>query len=145
MNSTIRNFRYKESLIKEYNNWVLLLRPKQVTLSSLIIACKEDAESFSTISIEASSELFIIIKEVESILSSLFSFDKINYLGLMMVDKHVHFHVFPRYSSPCIFRGVAYQDINWPKAPNLSDELLLNKEEFAKLRMFLCRSFISNE
>ena len=98
MNSTIEKFRYKETLIKDYNKWVVLLRPKQITIGSLIIACKEDAESFSAISSDACSEFYLIVKEVEQVLQGFLNFDKINYLALMMEDKHVHFHVFPRYN-----------------------------------------------
>ena len=116
---------------------VLLLRPKQVTLGSLVIACKEEAISFSTISSEASLEMFVVIKEVEYIMKKLFSFDKINYLGLMMVDKHVHLHVLPRYSNPIIFNGISYKDINWPKAPSLSEELLFSNKEINDLRMLI--------
>ena len=141
MNSTIEKFRYKETLIKDYNKWVVLLRPKQITIGSLIIACKEDAESFSAISYDACSEFYLIVKEVEQVLQGFFNFDKINYLALMMEDKHVHFHVLPRYSDSVIFNEIYYKDINWPKAPNLSEELEFDKEDFNKLRMDLSRHF----
>ena len=141
MNSTIEKFRYKETLIKDYNKWVVLLRPKQITIGSLIIACKEDAESFSAISSDACSEFHLIVKEVEQVLQGFLNFDKINYLALMMEDKHVHFHVLPRYSDSVIFNEIYYKDINWPKAPNLSEELEFDKEDFNKLRMDLSRHF----
>lgn len=145
MNSTIEKFRHKETLIKDYNKWVILLRPKQITIGSLIIACKEDAESFSAISADSCSEFYLIVKEVEQVLHEVFNFDKINYLALMMEDKHVHFHVLPRYSDSIIFNGVYYKDIDWPKAPNLSKELEFEKEDFNKLRMVLSKYFLNNE
>ena len=145
MNSTIEKFRYKETLIKDYNKWMVLLRPKQITIGSLIIACKEDVESFSDISTDACSEFYLIVKEVEQVLQGFFNFDKINYLALMMEDKHVHFHVLPRYSDSVIFNEIYYKDINWPKAPNLSEELEFDKEDFNKLRMVLSRHFLNNE
>jgi len=145
LNSTINKFNYKETLIKEYDNWVLLLRPKQVTIGSLVIACKEDAESMSAISYKSSSEFYVIVKEVECVMKRLFNFDKINYLALMMVDKHVHFHVFPRYSGLVLFNGRSYQDINWPNSPDLSEELEFRKKDFNELRIVLSKYFLSNE
>ena len=39
---------------------------------------------------------------------------------LMMVDEHVHFHVFPRYSTERKFGGQTWQDTAWPKPPDLA-------------------------
>ena len=110
MNSTIEKFEYKRTLIREYDYWVVLLRPAQITFSSLVIACKEEAESISTISSFANSEFQIVVKDVEQVLKRLFNYDKINYLALMMVDKHVHFHVLPRFSESRLFNGIEYFD-----------------------------------
>ena len=64
MNDTICKFNYPESLIKEYDHWVLLIRDKQVTLGSLILAYKEDIDSFSKVSGKGYLELEIVIKEL---------------------------------------------------------------------------------
>ena len=45
MNKTILKFQYPKSCIKEYEFWVVMIRPKQVTLGSLIIAYKDDVEN----------------------------------------------------------------------------------------------------
>ena len=57
MNETIVKFGYPENLISEYDHWVVMLRPQQATLGALILACKEDVESFGEISAQASFEL----------------------------------------------------------------------------------------
>lgn len=142
LNSTIENFKYKDSLIKEYDNWVVLLRPKQVTLGSLVIICKEGVESMSLMSEESSSEFFVVVRELESVMESVFKYDKINYLALMMVDKHVHFHVLPRYSKPVLFKGVTYQDVNWPTAPDLSEVVEFDKEDLNELRLVISKHFL---
>lgn len=133
MNATILSFNYKKTLIKEYNYWLVLLRPKQVTIGSLVIACKEDSESLADITSEAHLELQQIIFETEKSLREIFLFDKINYLALMMVDKHVHFHVIPRYSSFVSFNGINYSDIDWPFAPRLSKNLDISEDDFSLL------------
>ena len=87
MNVTMKKFGYPQTLIKEFKKWVIVLRPQQVTLGSLILICQDDAKAFSDISPEAFSELPQVIKEIESSLSKAFSYQKINYLMLMMVDQ----------------------------------------------------------
>ena len=134
MNSTIEKFKYKKTLIREYDYWVVLLRPTQVTLSSLVIACKEDAGSISSISSLANSEFQIVVKDLEKVLKYIFNYDKINYLALMMVDKHVHFHVLPRYSESILFNGIKYSDEHWPIAPQLSEKLDISESDFQDLK-----------
>ena len=94
MNSTITNFGYPVNIIEEYTNWVVMLRPVQLTLGSLILACKEDVESFSALSNSSQKELSKVVLDIETTLKFCFDYSKINYLMLMMVDPHVHFHVF---------------------------------------------------
>ena len=119
MNTTLQKFGYPQTLIKEFKKWVVVLRPQQVTLGSLILACQDDAKAFSAISPEAFSELPQVIQEIESSLAKAFSYQKINYLMLMMVDPDVHFHVIPRYEETKSFSQQNFFDHGWPGAPNL--------------------------
>ena len=43
MNPTIEKFGYPATLVREFEHWVVLLRPAQVTLGSLVLAAKSDA------------------------------------------------------------------------------------------------------
>lgn len=137
MNDTIFKFNYPESLIKEYNYWVVLIRDKQVTLGSLILAYKEDVDSFSKVSREGFVELEIVIKDIEMTLKRVFNYNKINYLTLMMVDKEVHMHIIPRYSSLKKFQSKSYLDPGWPVLPDLKYINDLNKSELMFLKEFL--------
>jgi diadenosine tetraphosphate (Ap4A) HIT family hydrolase len=132
-NETIQKFGYPQSLLKEYTYWVVLLRPKQVTLGSLILACKEEAKSMGEVSSEAFSELSIVTSELESTLQEQFNFDKINYLLLMMVDPFVHFHIVPRYASPREFAGAKYMDAHWPGPPKVLETLEIGEEVMEQL------------
>ena len=98
VNVTMEKFGYPATLVEEYNHWVVLVRPAQVTLGSLVLVCKDDAAAFSAISPEAFGELAQVTKDIEATLSAFRAYDKINYLMLMMVDPDVHFHVLPRYA-----------------------------------------------
>lgn len=119
MNDTLKKFGDPETRLKMFENWIVLLRPQQVTLGSLVIVCKEEALAFSQVSQKSFLELQIVTQFVENTLSRAFSFEKINYLMLMMVDPDVHFHVFPRYSAPQAFSGKEFCDYGWPGPPDL--------------------------
>jgi diadenosine tetraphosphate (Ap4A) HIT family hydrolase len=118
-NATIETFGFPESLIAGTRHWVVLLRPQQVTLGSLVLACKGPATAFSEIGSDAFEEFGRVVCDIEACLGAAFAYDKINYLMLMMVDPHVHFHVLPRYSGTRSFAGHVFTDAGWPAAPNL--------------------------
>src|SRR5829696_5735084 len=96
INPTIEKFGYPQSLLREYDHWLVLLRPAQVTAGSLILAAKCEATAYGALSRDAFAEQAVVIAEIEAALSRAVHFDRINYLMLMMVDPHVHFHVIPR-------------------------------------------------
>jgi diadenosine tetraphosphate (Ap4A) HIT family hydrolase len=120
MNPTMKKFGYPDTLVREYKNWVLLLRPQQVTLGALVLICKNEAKAFPEISPEAFAELKEVTAAIERHLKGCFSYDKINYLMLMMIDPDVHFHVLPRYAGPRLFEQAEFNDPGWPGAPDLS-------------------------
>jgi diadenosine tetraphosphate (Ap4A) HIT family hydrolase len=117
MNVTAEKFGYPESLLAEFSHWLVLLRPAQVTLGSVILVCKDEAGRFGDISPAASTELQQATASIESVLSSAFQYDKINYLMLMMVDPDVHFHVLPRYANERTYEGAVFTDAAWPGPP----------------------------
>ena len=116
----MKKFGYPGTLIRDYGHWAVLLRPHQATLGALVLACKDEAQAFSGISAEAYGELQQAVKDIETGLRAFRPYQKINYLMLMMVDPHVHFHVLPRYDSSQEFAGTAYPDAGWPAAPDLA-------------------------
>ena len=141
MNSTIEKFGYPQTLLREFDHWLVLLRPTQVTLGSLVIAAKSDATAFGQLAPPAFAELGAVIASAEGALGALTSYDKINYLMLMMVDPHVHFHVFPRYSEPRSWLGQAFPDQGWPGVPDLKSGIALDPEQLEALKTELERSF----
>lgn len=142
MNATIQTFGYPSTLVREYDHWVVLLRPKQATLGALILACKDEAKAFPDITPAAFVELATVTREIEATLRAAFRCDKLNYLMLMMVDPDVHFHVLPRYGSDREFGGARFTDPGWPKVPNLGHENELKPEAFESLRDELCKRWI---
>ena len=128
-NATSANFNGPTTLIAESEHWCVLVRPKQDTLGSLVLVAKSDASAFSKLPPPAFAEMETVISDIEATLSAIFQHDKINYLMLMMVDPHVHFHVIPRYAEARTLDKWTLADEGWPGQPNLgsgsSDEALV--------------------
>jgi diadenosine tetraphosphate (Ap4A) HIT family hydrolase len=119
MNETIRKFGYPATLVREYPHWVVLLRPAQPTLGSLILAARSEARAFGALPPAAFAEFAGVIADVETVLSQAVHYENINYLMLMMVDPHVHFHVIPRYAGERSACGLTLADAGWPAQPVL--------------------------
>ncbi len=141
MNTTMRKFGYPDSLVKEYVQWCILLRPQQPTLACLVMAAKFDATAFSALPSEAFAELGDVIAETEQGLSAFARYDKINYLMLMMVDPHVHLHVIPRYAEARQFAGADFTDAGWPGPPDLKAAVTLAPDRQSGLRDAVRQSF----
>jgi diadenosine tetraphosphate (Ap4A) HIT family hydrolase len=139
MNETVRRFGYPATLIADYRHWVVLLRPSQPTLGSLILAAKGEAMAFSDLDPAAFSELATVVGDVETALRAAVDYAKVNYLMLMMVDPHVHFHVIPRYDGERSAAGVAVADAGWPKAPALGEAVELDAGQIQAVAAWLKR------
>ena len=137
MNETIRRFGYPATLIAEYEYWVVLLRPAQPTLGSLILAAKSEATAFSDLQPDAVSGLHATIGDMERTLKDKVDYAKINYLMLMMVDPHVHFHVIPRYQGERSACGLTIADAGWPKMPALGEAVTLDAGQVAEMTGWL--------
>ena len=126
MNDTILRFGHPATLIAEYEHWVVLLRPSQPTLGSLVLAAKHEALAFSDLPPAAFAELGPVVQNIETALRQAIDYEKINYLMLMMVDRQVHFHVIPRYKGERQALGLTIADAGWPKAPALGEAMELD-------------------
>ncbi len=142
ISKTLEKFGYPNTLIKEYRHWCLLLRPKQATLGSLVLVCKEPVAKFSEISAESFQEYTQIVPEVEKALYRTFPYNKINYLTLMMVDPDVHTHIIPRHEQPLRFEGKEYRDFDWPGMPTLQKVNELSGVDFRKLHGVLMEKLL---
>ncbi|MEM8772572.1 MAG: HIT family protein [Pseudomonadota bacterium] len=130
---TMEAFGYPETLIADYEWWCVLLRPKQPTLASLILAAKSQTTAFSGLPPAAFSEMAIVVADIEKALKAFRPYDKINYLMLMMKDPEPHFHVIPRYSAEQKFEDGSYEDPGWPGPPKLDVSHPISHDASAKL------------
>lgn len=141
MNETIVKFGYPDTLVAEYAHWLVLLRPAQPTLGSLVLAAKSDATAFGDLPAEAHAELKQVTAAIEQALRGFVDFAKLNYLMLMMVDPFVHFHVIPRYDGERVWSQDSFVDTGWPKVPDLASAVALDAHEIAALTKELASRF----
>ena len=97
MNDTIRRFGYPATLIAEYR---ALGGPASAGPADARVAGRRRdrrGTAFADLPAEAFAELRTVVGHIETVLREAVGYEKINYLMLMMVDPHVHWHVMPRY------------------------------------------------
>ena len=133
MNPTIEKFGYPPTLIAEFEHWLVLLRPAQVTLGSLVLAAKSSATAYHQLPREAFAEQADAVAAIESVLAEFSAYERINYLLLMMVDPNVHFHVIPRYSEGRQWSGIQFPDAGWPGPPRLDSAIKLDPDQLQAL------------
>jgi diadenosine tetraphosphate (Ap4A) HIT family hydrolase len=141
MNATIEKFGYPANLVREYEHWLVLVRPAQVTLGSLVLAAKSDATAYGQLPRDAFAEQAAVVAAIEAGLAAFCRYERINYLMLMMVDPHVHFHVIPRYSEPRQWAGLTLADQGWPGPPDLQSATSLSPRYINNLCEELAKHF----
>jgi diadenosine tetraphosphate (Ap4A) HIT family hydrolase len=141
MNPTIEKFGYPATLLAEFDHWLVLLRPAQVTLGSLVLASKSDATAYSQLPDEAFAEQAHAVRAIEAVLAQVCRYERINYLMLMMVDPNVHFHVIPRYSEPRSWNGIEFPDEGWPGQPRLGSAIEPSEQQLTSLVSWISSKF----
>lgn len=136
-NPTIEKFGYPETLIREFDHWVLLVRPQQPTLGSMVLAAKSDATAYGALTDEVFAEQGVIVRAAEAALHQLIDYERLNYLMLMMVDPNVHFHIIPRYSTPRRWQGMDFPDSGWPGPPDLKAVVVLERSQIDAMAQWL--------
>jgi len=141
MNPTVEKFGYPSTLIREFDHWMVLLRPTQITLGSLVLAAKSNATAYSSLPPEAFTEQADAVAAIEQALGAFVAYERINYLMLMMVDPNVHFHVIPRYAEPRRWNGFEFADAGWPGPPRLDTAVKLVQKELVALVTEIASNF----
>ena len=132
-NATMEKFGHPATLIREWEHWVMLLRPAQVTLGSAVVAAKSDVGAFADLPAAAFAELVVVVPAVEAAVKVMSDCARINWLMLMMVDREVHFHVLPRYDGAREWQGASFPDAGWPGPPALGQVVALDDAQIAAL------------
>ena len=132
-NATEIKFGDPAQRVAQTDCWTVLLRPKQPTLGSLVLVCREPVRAFADVSAQGFAEMRQLIGLIEATLREVVVYERINYLMLMMVDPDVHMHVIPRYQATRSFAGVEFADAGWPGPPVLDSAVSLDDVTSAAL------------
>jgi len=122
--SVWQKFDLENNLIKEFQNWIVLLGTKKKTLGYCVAITKKHHESIADLSPVEMAEYQVVAKVTENALTKAFVFDKIHHLMLMSFDKHTHFHIYPRYKTPREFAGLSFLDDFKPNPLGKDDGVL---------------------
>lgn len=114
-------FRVEELLVHRSAHWVWSVRPVHSTLGAGILSLARYCEHMSDLLPEEAEDLARMCKVMEGTLRRFRNPKRVNYLMLMMVDSHLHFHVIPRYESDMEFGGRTWKDSGWPSFPSLGE------------------------
>lgn len=144
INATFEKFGWPETRVAETVHWGVMLRREQPTLGALVLACKQSATAFGEVDTAGFAELQSATRSIETMLREAVGYDKINYLMLMMVDPHVHFHVLPRYSGSRRIGGIEIVDAGWPGPPALAAAVTLEPKAEQQLIAHLRRHWPSD-
>lgn len=130
-------FRVDELLLYRNDGWSLSLRPGACTLGAVVLSANRFHTSFAEIDAREAAELADAVRWFEARARAAFAADKFNYLALMMVDAHLHFHALPRYAAPREFAGLTWRDEGWPKLPDLGADQGADDRVLAAVRTAL--------
>jgi diadenosine tetraphosphate (Ap4A) HIT family hydrolase len=124
--ATLEEFRDKVQLgkltVAKLEHWTWSVRPTHATLGAGVISLNRFCTQFGDMTRDEAAELSDLMHKVEKTLKAAFQPDKFNYLMLMMIDAHLHFHVLPRYQSPRSFAEIEWIDpAPWPAIPTMKD------------------------
>lgn len=136
LSSFKKKFMIEDLIICESNYWVWSLRPNQTTIGSGILSLKRECSSLGNVEAKEFEDLEKIIKVIESTTEHAFNYSIMNYLMLMMVDKHLHYHVIPRYERVVTILGESWEDECWPSPPNLAGANL-DKKTLLAIRNYM--------
>jgi diadenosine tetraphosphate (Ap4A) HIT family hydrolase len=115
-------FRVAELAVVRTDHWTWSVRPVQTTLGAGILSLNRSATSFGDLSEQEAGDLVGVVHTIEATLKRYSAPGRMNYLMLMMVDSHVHFHVLPRYGEVRVEAGQEWGDEAWPGPPGLGDD-----------------------
>jgi len=114
-------FRVEELKILENESWSWSVRPAQATLGAGILSLNRYALQLSDVTPREMMDLGSLVGILEKTIKAAFGHNIMNYLMLMMVDHHVHYHVIPRYDGARTFAGLEWVDNGWPALPEIGE------------------------
>ena len=92
------------------DHWTLVLNENQATLGRVFFAFKRHETDIAALTEAELTALWASLRETKVALTALFAPDHYNYMFLMNLTPHAHFHIFPRYKEAREFAGQSWAD-----------------------------------
>ena len=127
-------FRVDELELRRNAGWTSSLRPAACTLGACVFSANRPHTSLATLDRQEAADLVELVAWFEGAARARFAAEKFNYLALMMVDDHLHFHALPRYAAERNVGDATFRDAAWPGPPDLKGE---NPDRLAEVRAML--------
>lgn len=112
--AALQKFAVADNEVAHSDKWVVVLRPKQVTLGALVLLPRRGVDDFDALDPEEATDFFRLVARCQTVLRLAFRPDRFNVVAAMMKDPFVHFHLIPRYADTREFAGVTWSDESWP-------------------------------
>jgi len=93
-----------------WSYWQLIINHNQDYLGKVMLVLIRHETEVTSLKEAEQVEFWQVLAAVRKALSTLFQPDHFNYAFLMNGDRHVHFHIIPRYSAMKEFAGLVFQD-----------------------------------
>ncbi len=120
--------------------WTLVLNENQATLGRVFFALNRHETDIAALTDAEVLSLWAFVRETQSALSALFAPDHFNYMFLMNLTPHVHFHIFPRYAGSREFAGQTFTDSFYGDHYDPAESRVLDAGAEAKLITALRRA-----
>ena len=120
MKAFAEKFRQQELLVTDIEGWRISVRPGQLTLGAMVVACRSGARDMSSLTDQERAGMATAFALAERLSKQTFAAQKINFRCLMMQDPIVHFHVIPRYQAEVSRHGKVWVDNDWPRPPTIA-------------------------
>lgn len=114
MQSFEKKFRISELRVARFDGWSVSVRPSQVTLGSLVVSSEIGTASFRGLPQDTLDSLGKVFSKIEKVLERSFEPELIHFMAIMLVDRRIHFHVFPRYRHSVTFFSEVWRDPDFP-------------------------------
>ena len=113
------------------DHWTLMLNENQATLGRVFFALNRHETDIAALTEGELLSLWAFLRETKQALTALFAPDHFNYMFLMNLTPHAHFHIFPRYAGPREFAGQTWADARFgdhydPDAARAIDDTVMD-------------------
>ena len=100
-------------VLTEDDHWITSLNENQATLGRIYFVLQRHETDVAALTEAEQSSLWQWVSKVKSALDVVFAPDHYNYMFLMNVVGHAHFHIYPRYRTSRTFADVQFDDPQW--------------------------------